>query len=503
MTIYSRVLTIVLICFLPSLIKAQSLPFSKILVSIAPEVRSTFTEGGRLILHLSDTKEREPRFRPEIGMAITAHHWNASETFVLDHKDKLIRARGLDKWVPRKKYYYQVVYKQNIDDGQENVAGNIYSEMDSLVFSNKTKLDISITKRIVQEEVIKHPFVKTVSIKSELLTRFSGKNRFLKASILLPSGYFDHPEQSFPICYRALGLNGRYTVINGFMRDSSFTAWWFSKTAPQVIYVFLDSQGPYGDTYQVDSENNGPCGKALTAELIPEIEKLVHYNPESKTRFVAGPSTGGWISLGLQIFYPDFFDGAWSYSPDPVEFEHFGLINIYQDSTIFYNKYGYLQPGRRTIYGEPTRSMKDWIDSENFASRTNNYLISGGQFGAYNAVFGPKGKAGLPSLMFDPETGKIDHEIAKQWEKYDLLKILKNNWATLGPKLQGKIWIWTGDMDGLYSNVAVRFLKAFLDKTENPASDAKISFTPMAGHTQEWSDKAVLLMVSEKVKAKK
>jgi len=502
MTTYLRILAIALICSLPNPTNAQTLPFSKIRISIAPDVRSTFTTGGRLFLHLSTTKEREPRLRPEVSVSITAHHWDAGEAFVMDHKDKFLRSRSLDKWVPGRVYYYQVVYKQNIDDGQENVAGNIFSEMDSLVFTNKTKLDISITKHIVQEEVIKHPFVKTVSIKSEALTRFSGKNRFLKASILLPSGYFDHPERSFPICYRAPGLNGRYTAINGLMRDSTFTAWWFSKTAPQVIYVFLDSQGPYGDTYQVDSENNGPCGKALTEELIPEIEKLVHYNPNSKTRFVAGPSTGGWISLGLQIFYPDFFDGAWSYSPDPVEFEHFGLINIYQDSTIFYNKYGYLQPGRRTIYGEPTRSMKDWIDSENFASRTNNYLISGGQFGAYNAVFGPKGKDGLPSLMFDPETGKIDHEIARQWEKYDLLKILKNNWTTLGPKLQGKIWIWTGDMDGLYSNVATRFLKAFLDKTENPSSDAKITFTPMAGHTQEWSDKAVLMMVSEKAKAK-
>jgi hypothetical protein len=103
--------------------------------------------------------------------------------------------------------------------------------------------------------------------------------------------------------------------------------------------------GPYGDTYQVDSENNGPCGKALTEELIPAIEKMVGYNPANKMRFLAGCSTGGWVVMGLQIFYPDFFDGAWSYSPDPLEFEHYGLINIYEDETIFYNKYGYLLSG--------------------------------------------------------------------------------------------------------------------------------------------------------------
>jgi hypothetical protein len=103
-------------------------------------------------------------------------------------------------------------------------------------------------------------------------------------------------------------------------------------------------------------------------------------------------------------------------------------------------------------------------------------------------------------MMFDPITGKIDHDIAKQWEKYDLKKVLEKNWAVLGPKLQGKIWIWTGDMDGLYSNVSTRVFKAFMDSTKNPTIDAKITFTPMAGHTQEWNDKNVLMMVAGKAK---
>ena len=104
--------------------------------------------------------------------------------------------------------------------------------------------------------------------------------------------------------------------------------------------------------------------------------------------------------------------------------------------------------------------------------------------------------------MFDPVTGKIDHTIAVQWEKYDLKKVLEKNWSTLGPKLEGKIWIWTGDADGLYSNVATRFLKMYLDSTKNPKSDAKISFTPLAGHCQEWSDKVLLEMVAKKAAAK-
>ena len=491
-------------CLILFFANAQEVPFLKANISVSPEIQKSFIKGGRLFLHLTRQREKEPRNSSEITFGVTPQNWESTQTYIIDTKNKDVLANGLDKFSGRvsEKYYYQAVYKQNIDDGNENVAGNLYSKVDSFIFSNDVKLSLTLQTIIPPLVIVNHEFVKSLVIKSKVLSEFSGRPRYLKASILLPSGYFKNPGKSYPICYRAPGLNGRYSAVNSHIKDKEFTDWWFAQTAPQVIYVYLDSQGPYGDTYQVDSENNGPCGKALTEELIPAIEKLVNYKPESKKRYLTGYSTGGWVALGLQIFYPDFFDGTWSYSPDPVDFEHYGLINIYNDSTIFYNHWGYLQPGRRTIYGEPTFSMKDWIAGENLNSRTNDYRVSGGQFGAYNAVFGPKGKDGLPSLMFDPITGKIDHSIAKQWEKYDLKKVLEKNWTTLGPKLQGKIWIWTGDMDGLYSNVATRFLKMSLDKTENPKSNAKISFTAMAGHCQEWSDEAVLMMIKEKIAGK-
>lgn len=485
-------------------VKAGELPFPKATISVSPELKPSFRKGGRLMLHLTRQHEKEPRYRADITVGVTPKNWDCTDPFIIDISNSDVLLYGFEKWpaLSAGKCYYQAVYKQNPDDGQENVPGNIYSEVDSVLFTPDFNIRLSIAKLIPAYEIVAHKYVKSIVIKSKYLSDFSGRPRYLKASVLLPSGYFDHAHASYPICYRAPGLNGRYDAVNHLLTDKEFSTWWFSKSAPQVIYVFLDSQGPYGDTYQVDSENNGPCGQALTEELIPEIEKLVHYRPETRKRFLTGYSTGGWVALGLQIFYPDFFDATWSYSPDPVDFEHFGLINIYQDETIFYNRFGYLQPGARTIYGEPTRSMKDWIASENVVSVTNTYLVSGGQFGAYNAVFGPRGQNGLPSLMFDPITGKIDHAIAEQWVKYDLKKVLEKNWPTLGPKLQGKIWIWTGDMDRLYSNVATRFFKMFLDKTENPKSDAKISFTPMADHCQEWSDSAVLKLIAEKTAEK-
>ncbi len=477
----------------------------KITVAVSPEMQNSFSKGGRLIFHIINQNDREVKPKSEATIGVTPDNWEPVRSFIIDSKNKNVLETGLEKLSTHlsEKYYCHITYKQNVNDGNEKVEDNLYSETDSVILTNQTTVHLTLKNVYPPLKIVDHRFVKTVQIKSKYLSDFFGKDKYLRASVLLPSGYFDHPEKNYPICYRAPGLNGKYDQINGMMNKKDFTDWWFAKDAPQVIYVFMDSQGPFGDTYQVDSENNGPCGKALTEELIPEIEKQVHYQPQSKKRYLAGRSTGGWVALGLQIFYPDFFDGTWSYSPDPVDFEHYGLIDIYHDSTIFYNKWGYLQPGKRTIYGEPTFSMKEWIEGENVNSRTNDYRISGGQFGAYNAVFGPRGNDGLPTLMFDPYTGKIDHDIAGQWEKYDLKKILEKNWSTLGPKLQGKIWIWTGDMDGLYSNVATRFFQKFIEKTENPKSDAIIKFTPMAGHTQEWSDKAVITMVAEKAASNK
>jgi hypothetical protein len=473
-------------------------------VTVSPNIKSSFVSGGRLLLHLTKKNEKTPRNNSEITIGFTPSNWNPSTAISFSTKDIGVLTNKFEKLndVDTGKYYYQVVYKQNIDDGNENVEGNLFSNVDSFQLnqSRKIQLNLRLDSIIPPTTIISHKYVRSIVMKSALLSAFSGHPRYLKAAVLLPSSYYEDSLKSYPICYRAPGLNGRYNAVNNMVTRKDFADWWFTKEAPQVIYVFLDSQGPFGDTYQVDSENNGPCGQALTEELIPRIEKMVNYNPSTKKRYLAGASTGGWVAMGLQVFYPDFFDGTWAYSPDPIEFSHYGLINIYEDETIFYNKFGYLQPGRRTTFGEPTLSMKDWINGENVNSRTNDYRVSGGQFGAYNAVFGPKDADGLPSMMFDPYTGKIDHAIAKQWEKYDLKKVLEKNWTVLGPKLQGKIWIWTGDMDGLYSNVSTRVFKAFMDSTKNPASDAKISFTAMAGHTQEWNDKNVLMMVAEKAK---
>ena len=71
----------------------------------------------------------------------------------------------------------------------------------------------------------------------------------------------------------------------------------------------------------------------------------------------------------------------------------------------------------------------------------------------------------------------------------------KDNWAELGPKIQGKIYIWMGDMDNYYLNNSMRDFDAYLKQTTSPKSDAVIDFEATKGHCDEYSHRKVLLAI--------
>ena len=118
---------------------------------------------------------------------------------------------------------------------------------------------------------------------------------------------------------------------------------------------------------------------------------------------------------------------------------------------------------------------------ENVLGRGSNWTRSGQQWGAWNAVYGPRGANGDPKALWDPVTGVIDRDIARQWEQYDLRLVLARNWATLEPKLRGKINIWVGEADNYYLDNAVHLLDNFFEETD-PSFDARIVFGPGKGH---------------------
>jgi hypothetical protein len=94
-------------------------------------------------------------------------------------------------------------------------------------------------------------------------------------------------------------------------------------------------------------------------------------------------------------------------------------------------------------------------------------------------VFSPRGADGRPKPLWDRDTGTIDPRVATCWEKYDIRLVLERNWKTLGPKLRGKLHVWTGSEDTFYLDGAVILLKESLTKLD---SDAEVEIVPGRNH---------------------
>ena len=472
-------------------------------LSFSQEIQSKLKPDGRLFVFLNQNPRAEPRTQiwPSPGNFIFARNYtglNAANSLELKGSDDWDKTQdwSLDQ-VPEGEYYLQLVWDQDTEESRINAPGNLFSKKEKIVINKSQILKVAITEIIPPREIVGHKLVKLVDLKSDTLSAWWKKDMHLKATILLPANY--EQGKSYPIRYNVAGYGGRYTRINNLANSSSFMDWWESGDAPAVINVFLDGEGPFGDSYQMDSDNSGPYGYALINELIPHIENEWRGTTDAKTRFVDGCSTGGWVSLGLQIYYPDAFNGVFSYSPDAIVFEDYQLINVYKDENAFVNEFGYLRPVWRNTDGEPFMDLKKFIQYENVLGASGTYVNSGGQFSAHNALYSPKGENGLPKPIFNAKTGKIDHSVAETWKKYDFKLYAKENWSWLGPKLQGKIYVWMGDMDNFYLNIATRTFDAFLKTTENPKSDAEIVFTATEGHCQQFSHRRVLEQIQERL----
>lgn len=101
-------------------------------------------------------------------------------------------------------------------------------------------------------------------------------------------------------------------------------------------------------------------------------------------------------------------------------------------------------------------------------------------YASFDAVFSPHGPAGaLP--LFDRATGRIDPAIALAWERYDIRARLRREWATLGPRLRGKLHVIVGDADDYYLDAPARLLAAEIERL---GGDATFLFVPGRGHAE-------------------
>jgi hypothetical protein len=407
-----------------------------------------------------------------------ADRFAAGSTSVLDDTAAIYPIADLGK-LPRGKYVVQAVFDFNRDLRLPDAPGNLVSEPKAVTLDPAAggTVELVLTRALPAEKVPPDTAdVKCIKLRSEKLSRFHGRDIYLRAGVLLPPGHAREAGRKYPLRVHIGGFGTRYTAVSRLRRGP-----WLDDASPKFILLHLDGAGPLGDPYQVDSANHGPYGAALTEELIPHVEKAYRGIGEGWARVTDGHSTGGWVSLALQVFYPDFFNGCWSHAPDPVDFRAFELIDIYRDANVYLTADGKERPAARNTDDTVRYTMRQEVACEMVLGRGDNWTLSGKDWGSWNATFGPRGKDGRPAPLWDKKTGKIDKSVLDHWKKYDLRLRLETSWAKLQPKLAGKLRVWVGEKDDYFLEGGVRFLDAFLKKARPPAGE-RVTFAPGQGH---------------------
>lgn len=327
-------------------------------------------------------------------------------------------------------------------------------------------------------------WVKRIRIQSPCLTEFWGRPIFIGATILLPKGYDQHADVFYPTVYQHGHFSRRAPFRFSEKLDNEFSGAWNSEKFPRFIAVTIQHPTPYfDDSYAVNSANNGPYGDAIHQELIPEIERRFRCIRAGYARVLTGGSTGGWESFALQVFYPDFYGGTWSFAPDPLDFRNVEGINIYAYDNAFFKEYEWYRVPiintRDSETGEIRLTSRQRITME-LVNGTRGR--SGGQLDVWASVFGPVGEDGYTRPLFDKRTGKIDPDVAQYWkENYDLRHIMETRWAELGPKLVDKLHIICGRMDNFYLNIGVQHMEEFLAGPKNIYKTGSFTYGP-GGH---------------------
>jgi hypothetical protein len=79
---------------------------------------------------------------------------------------------------------------------------------------------------------------------SPSLTAFWGRNTYIRAWVVLPPGYKEHPAEKFPTVYFTHGFSGSLNGLLGYV--SSVDDFMQHKQMPPMLWVLLDESSPTG-----------------------------------------------------------------------------------------------------------------------------------------------------------------------------------------------------------------------------------------------------------------
>jgi S-formylglutathione hydrolase FrmB len=295
--------------------------------------------------------------------------------------------------------------------------------------------------------------IHSIDFASPALSSFWGRAVIVHGWVVTPPGYANHPGERYPTVYYTQGFGGSLRSLH----DVGVARWEEMRTrkSPPMIWVGIDQSTPGGTSEFVNSVNDGPWGKALTAELIPDLERHYRMDARPSGRLLTGHSSGGWAALWLQVNYPTTFGGAWPTSPDPSDFHDFVGIDLYAPVANVYRK------PDGTTWPLAQANGRMLVSIEDYARREVVVGPYGGQMASFKWAFSPRGADGRPVTMFDRATGAVDPAVIAYWkDHYDVAERLRRHWPELRRDLDGRIHLTVGTADNFHLDGAAHRLEA-------------------------------------------
>jgi S-formylglutathione hydrolase FrmB len=348
-------------------------------------------------------------------------------------------------------------------------------------------VELTLTERAGETPFQVDPPNEMLDFVSPALTAFWGRPIHMRGVIVLPPNY-QISTKRYPTVYWTHGFGADLRAIAKYAAPR-YAKSMASGDLPPMIYVLLDESCPGGTHEFADSVNNGPWGKALTTELIPYLEKKYRMQSRPSGRLLTGHSSGGWAALWLQVAYPTVFGGAWPTAPDPSDFRSFTGPNLRSDppANLYHDAAGKPWPLVR-MGGQEVMTVEDYVRQETVLG---DY---GGQFNSFAWVFSPRGKDGRPEPIFDVQTGTVNPEVEKAWEKYDIAEVLRQNAERLRPLLKNKIHLTVGTADTFHLDEPAHLLEATMKEL---GIQATFTFLPGKNHFDLYKDGLVKQIAME------
>jgi hypothetical protein len=363
----------------------------------------------------------------------------------------------------------------HLDSEWRREDGNLVSEVVTFEAPSKDPVRLRLTEVVIARPPKETEGVAWFETRSELLSKFRGRDVVLRAGVVLPIDY--DPTRRYPAIYEVPGFGGNHRGARPHSKKTREDTGAKGRLAREAFEIVLDPGGPNGHSLFADSDNNGPCGEALVRELIPALEKRFPLVAQPSARMLTGHSSGGWSTLWLALTYPDVFGATWSSAPDPVDFRRFQRIDVYGDESFL------VKDGVDVASYRSDGSVRMTVRQENGAEEVlGPENTSAQQWDSWFAAFGPRDARGNPAALYDVASGRIDRAIAERYRRYDLGHLLRTQTAKYAPLWRDRVRLVCGTLDSFYLNEAVEFLSADLEATGVPRGAGYVVLVPDADH---------------------